>query len=149
MKPFVKKIMLPTIFAAFVCFYLTEQSGFVHRFATYIPASNYYNIGSFAASRICSSNADDSELLLVVVEITDECSDHNKDAYQFEGNVQDYDLVLFHEGIENPTIVLQLKPIAGTNLILNDGPCRECTHEVTLGVGDDFISRLSMTYEPY
>jgi hypothetical protein len=42
MKTFAKKVIMPAVFAAFVCFTLTEQNKFVQRFLTKIYGQNYY-----------------------------------------------------------------------------------------------------------
>lgn len=42
MKPFVKKVIMPAVFAAFVCFTVTEQSGFFNRLLNYVYVQNYY-----------------------------------------------------------------------------------------------------------
>jgi len=43
MKPFIQKVILPAIFAAFVCFSLAEQNGFVHRLLVYVYGQDYYS----------------------------------------------------------------------------------------------------------
>jgi hypothetical protein len=42
MKPFMQKVILPAIFAAFVCFSLAEQNGFVNRILVYVYGQDYY-----------------------------------------------------------------------------------------------------------
>jgi hypothetical protein len=46
MKTFVKKVIMPAIFAAFVCFTLTEENEFVQRFLTKIYGQDYYFVAA-------------------------------------------------------------------------------------------------------
>jgi hypothetical protein len=46
MKTFATKVIIPAVFAAFVCFTLTEQNEFVQGFMTKIYGQNYYYIAS-------------------------------------------------------------------------------------------------------
>ena len=46
MKTFVQKVIMPTIFAAFVCFSLAEQNGFVHRLLVYVYGQDYYFVAT-------------------------------------------------------------------------------------------------------
>jgi hypothetical protein len=42
MKPFMKKIMMPALFAALVLFSVSERSAFVHRLLSYVYSPVYY-----------------------------------------------------------------------------------------------------------
>lgn len=179
MKTFAKKVIMPAVFAAFVCFTLTEQSGFFNRLLNYvygqiyylapapdgpdcvtdidgqywIPAGEYptvenqYKTAIHQAQTWRSYKEDEGEILLMVLEITEEYGKDGPDACAPEGCVHDHDIDLVPEGTMHPTIVLSLNPIERTGFIVEGGLYRKFEHEVTPGVDYRFIPKFVVTHK--
>lgn len=108
------------------------------------PLANPYESAAFQAAARCSCEADDGEILVIVVEIEEECKDVLH-ACAPGGSIRDHEIVLDPEGATHPTTVLWLKPYAGRCSIFDGGPHWEFEQGIDYGS----VSELVMTYEPH
>ena len=110
------------------------------------PAANPYEAAAIQAAARCTCEADDGEILVIVVEIEEECKD-GLHACAPGGYVRDHGIVLDPEGATHPTTVLWLKPLAGSFAVFDGGPHWEFVQEAAQGVDFGSVSKLVMPYE--
>ena len=75
-----------------------------------LPIEGDYNITAFAELSRYPADVYDGEILLMVVEITEESKD-GQDACAPEGNVCDHEIVAVPEGAMHSTAVLRVNPV--------------------------------------
>jgi selenium-binding protein 1 len=108
----------------------------------------HYNTGPFGAPQWWSSDAPDGEYLYKVHGIIDTWSEGKAESYAERGYVHYHELLNVDTGEPHPTKVVWLKHTARTSFNLDGGPAPQFAHEVTPGVGFEFIPNGSMPYEP-
>lgn len=180
MKTFVKKVIMPAVFAALIWFTVSEHGGFVNNLMDYVSGQNYYFVAApdgldytaettgqywyvtgenkpvanksqttiFQPQTWNSYEGDESELLFMVLEITEEYGKDGQDVCAPGGNFNDHEIVMVPEGAMHPPIKFSLKPIDCSCFIVDGGPYCGFEHERTPGVDYDFIPKLLVTYKP-
>lgn len=112
------------------------------------PAANQYDAAAIQAAARYSCEANDDEILVIVVEIEEEYKD-GLDAYAPGGYFRDHGIVLDPEGATPPMMVLCLKPPAGRCSIFDGGPYWEFEQEFEQGVDYGSVSKLVMPYKSH
>jgi len=111
-----------------------------------LTVEEHYNITTFGELSWYESDADDGEILFMVVEITEE-SKISTNASAPGGYVHNHEIILVPEDTMYPTEVLRLKPLAGRRSIFDGGLHREFEQEFEQEVDYGSVSKLVMTYE--
>nr|NIQ65084.1 hypothetical protein [Candidatus Aminicenantes bacterium]NIR03981.1 hypothetical protein [Candidatus Aminicenantes bacterium] len=110
------------------------------------PIANPYEAAAIQAIGRCTCEADDGDILVIVLEIEEESKD-GPDSCAPEGYIRDQDFVLGPEGALNPTTVLRLKALAGRCSIFDGGLHCELEQEFQEGLDYGSVSKLVMTYQ--
>jgi hypothetical protein len=107
----------------------------------------HYNTGPFGSASWWSSDADDGELLYIVIGIIDTWTPEKAEQYANRGFVHYHELVEVSDGTEHPTKVVWLKHYVVGSFNLDGGPHPEFGHYMTPGADYDFMPNYMMPYE--
>ena len=99
-----------------------------------LPIEEHYNITAFAELSRYQANVDDGEILLIVVEITEESKD-GPDTCAPEGHVDKHEIVLVPEGAIHSTAVLWIKPLIEKGYICDAVTCTSARIQVRSNAG--------------
>jgi len=111
----------------------------------YRPLADPYETAAIQAAARCSCEADDGEILVIVVKI-EEYKD-GQDAFAPGGYFRDQGIVLDPEGATHPMTVLRVKPLAGSFAVFDGGPYWEYQQEFEQRVDYGSVSKLVMPYK--